>query len=97
VKPVDAAGEYWATLDDIEAHKPIARRHDAACKVLKEHMTERGLETFRGIRLAETPGGRRLDQKSALRKFGDKLNDCFIDTVRRQLIPVKRPALPKAS
>lgn len=92
MKPAEAAAEYWATIDEVEAHKPVARRHDAACKVLKEYMSERGSETFRGIKLTETSGGRRLDQKAALRKFGDKLNDCFVDTVRRALIPVKRPA-----
>lgn len=92
MKPADAAAEYWATLPEVEAVKPVLSRHEKACKVLKEHMAEKKLETYQGIRMTETPQ-RRFDLKVALAKFGERLNDCFDDNaVRRSLIPVKKPA-----
>jgi hypothetical protein len=87
----EAAAVYWSTLDAVTDAKPTIAKHDAACKVLKEHMGEKKLATYQGIALRETSGGQRLDQGKAVAKFGDKLKDCFVDTVRRSLIPVKRP------
>ncbi|HET6908889.1 MAG TPA: hypothetical protein VFH54_06075 [Mycobacteriales bacterium] len=89
--PKEAAAEFWATIDVVRDTKPVLARHEKASKVLKEHMADKGIDTFLGIHMTETNGGRRLDQGKALAKFGDKLNDCFVDSIRRALIPVKRP------
>jgi hypothetical protein len=90
--PTEAAAEYWATLDQVSEHKPIATRHDKATKVIKDHMVAKSLTTYQGIRLNETSPFERLDQAAAIAKFGDKLKDCIIEQVRRSLIPVKRPS-----
>jgi hypothetical protein len=87
----EAARVYWDTVDAVTDAKPVISQHEAACKVLKEHMAEKSLSTYQGIMLRETAGGKRLDQGKAVAKFGDKLKDCFVDSVRRSLIPVKRP------
>lgn len=91
MKPKDAAAVFWDTLPVVTEAKPVITQHEAACKVLKEHMAAGGLTTYMGIALRETSGGQRLDQRLAVAKFGDKLKDCFVEGVRRSLIPVKRP------
>lgn len=89
--PKEAAAEFWATVETVAEFKPVLARHEKASKVLKEHMAENSLTTYLGIHMTEASGGRRLDQGKALAKFGDKLNDCFVESIRRALIPVKRP------
>jgi hypothetical protein len=91
MNPAEAAKEFWATVDAVTEHKPVASRHEAASKVLKAHMVDKGVATYQGIHLVESPGGSRLDQNLVKAKYGDKLKDCMIDTIRRSLIPVKRP------
>jgi hypothetical protein len=91
MKPADAAAEYWATVDQVEAFKATQKRFDNAVEALKEYMVAEGKEMYLGIMLRETPGGRRLDQKAAIAGLGDKLDPFFGDAVRRSLIPAKRP------
>jgi hypothetical protein len=91
VKPADAAAEYWATIDDVDAHKPTLRRHESACKTLKAHMVATGKRTYEGITLVEVNGGKRLDQSAAIAELGDRLARFMLDSVRRSLVPGRRP------
>ncbi len=91
MKPADAAAEFWATLDEVEAGKPAVRRHEKAVDVLKKHMVAAGLKRYRGIDLVESPGGDRVDLKLLEAKFPDETAECRQPTVRRALVAKQRP------
>lgn len=91
MKPADAAADWWATIDAVTAHRPIATRHERASKALKAHMKEHGLTTFRGIRRDVGSGGLRLDHDLLQKKFGAAIDDCKSESERVSLVPVKRP------
>ena len=90
MKPLEAAAEYWATLDDVDAAKPIARRHEKAPDVIKKHMAAEGITTFRGIDMVTAPVDR-VDLKLLESKDPELVALCRMEGVRRSLIPKRRP------
>lgn len=96
MKPAEAATEYWATIDGVQAAKANARRHAKASEVLKEHMATEGITTFRGIDMTTTPY-EGVDLKLLESKDPDLVDACKYAGVRRALIPRKRPKPTKAA
>ena len=80
------AAKVWKDLQpEVEAHKPVASRFEAAAKVLKAHMKAEGLSEYRGILRSEGSGGRRLDEDAVKAHLGERLADFMRDTVRVSL------------
>lgn len=97
--PEQAALEYWQLVDDVDAAKPMLSRFEKASGVLKKHMSERSLATFKGIKLESFSRGRRLDMDTLTSKVGaDVVEGCKTEQTAFRLLPWRRPkALSKAS
>lgn len=89
--PDVAAREWWETKDEVDAAGPALKRHEAAARVIKDHMRALGLDTFKGIDRKVGHGGKRLDEKAARAELGDALDPFYRDLDRVSLVGRRRP------
>jgi hypothetical protein len=92
VTPEQAALEYWQLVEDVDAAKPMLSRFEKACGVLKKHMSERSIATFKGIKLESFSRGRRLDMALLTQTVDPELvESCKTEQTAYRLLPWRRP------
>jgi hypothetical protein len=90
--PDAAAKEWWELAATVAETKPILARFERAEKTLKAHMKDKGLATFKGIKLESFSRGRRLDTDLLEQKVGaDVVEACKTEQTAYRLLAWKRP------